>query len=57
MTFKDRRKKPKFQNNGGSMSGSRDSIFCCDKCLMDVGVEGGEGDERRGTGEDINCLG
>ena len=39
------------------MSGSRDSIFCCDKCLMDVGAEGGEGEERRGREDDINCLG
>ena len=57
MTFKDRRKKPKFQNNGGSMSGTRDSIHCCDKRLVDAGAEEGEAKYRRGREEDINCLG
>ena len=39
------------------MSGTRDSIYCCDKRLVDVGAEEGEGKYRRGREEDINCLG
>ena len=39
------------------MSGTRDSIYCCDKRLVDAGAEEGEAKYRRGREEDISCLG